>query len=400
MRLCCGEKQGEKPGIPLREVSVPKGDDLLRAVEAVHAAGLDEARWPHALGAVARLTGSACATLEVLARPNLQHHAFHGFNVSPINELTYIRDFAAMSPRNPFAARRRSGELIWDYQILDERGINRDPFYNEFLTRVDLRYFVGAILDSSEREFATLAVHRTRKQGHVGERERGLMQHLMPHMRQAYDVARRLRAADRTARSLAQALDWLIDGAMIVRADGKVLYANEAVREITRREEGLHVKGSFIEFAAAAVQARFNAALAAVVRMRATNGGLAAVTDFPMPRPSGGLPYLISLRPLSQTARSEVKAAPDAIVFVHDPLRRQRAALNILREVFGFTEAEAALAQALQAGVPVPDYARERALSLNTAYTHLRRIREKTGCNRMPDLIRKLNDVQVPLRTD
>ena len=36
--------------------------------------------------------------------------------------------------------------------------------------------------------------------------------------------------------------------------------------------------------------------------------------------------------------------------------------------------------------------------SLNTAYTHLRHLREKTGCSRMPELIRKLNEVQVPLR--
>jgi DNA-binding CsgD family transcriptional regulator len=64
------------------------------------------------------------------------------------------------------------------------------------------------------------------------------------------------------------------------------------------------------------------------------------------------------------------------------------------------TEAEARLAQALQQGMSVTDYARERALSPNTAYTHLRRIKEKTGCKRMPELIRWLNDLRLPLRRD
>ena len=41
-----------------------------------------------------------------------------------------------------------------------------------------------------------------------------------------------------------------------------------------------------------------------------------------------------------------------------------------------------------------------RALSLNTAYTHLRRIKEKTGCKHMAELIRWLNDLHVPLRRD
>jgi DNA-binding CsgD family transcriptional regulator len=55
---------------------------------------------------------------------------------------------------------------------------------------------------------------------------------------------------------------------------------------------------------------------------------------------------------------------------------------------------------ALQQGISVTDYARERALSLNTAYTHLRRIKEKTGCKRMGELIRWLNDRRLPLRRD
>jgi DNA-binding CsgD family transcriptional regulator len=64
------------------------------------------------------------------------------------------------------------------------------------------------------------------------------------------------------------------------------------------------------------------------------------------------------------------------------------------------TDAEASLAQALQTGVPLGDYAQARAVSLNTVYTHLRGIKEKTGCHSMGELIRKLNDLQIPLRID
>ena len=34
-------------------------------------------------------------------------------------------------------------------------------------------------------------------------------------------------------------------------------------------------------------------------------------------------------------------------------------------------------------------------VTLNTAYTHLRRLREKTGCHRMIELMRKLNEACV-----
>jgi DNA-binding CsgD family transcriptional regulator len=85
---------------------------------------------------------------------------------------------------------------------------------------------------------------------------------------------------------------------------------------------------------------------------------------------------------------------------VRDPLTGGTAATGTLRELFGLTEAEAALAQALQSGVTLAEYARQRALSLNTVYTHLRRLREKTGCNRMAELIHRLNELRLPLRGD
>ena len=44
------------------------------------------------------------------------------------------------------------------------------------------------------------------------------------------------------------------------------------------------------------------------------------------------------------------------------------------------------------------DYALTRSVSLNTVYTHLRRIKDKTRCRRMPELIRKLNDTVAPAR--
>jgi DNA-binding CsgD family transcriptional regulator len=91
--------------------------------------------------------------------------------------------------------------------------------------------------------------------------------------------------------------------------------------------------------------------------------------------------------------------APVAALFVHDPLKRGRHTAQIFREAFGLTEAEANLALALQQGTGVADYARARGLSLNTVYTHLRRVKEKTGCHHIAELILWLSDLRQPLRT-
>jgi DNA-binding CsgD family transcriptional regulator len=68
--------------------------------------------------------------------------------------------------------------------------------------------------------------------------------------------------------------------------------------------------------------------------------------------------------------------------------------------VLQLTEAEVLLAQALQAGVRLKDHARARGISINTIYAHLRSIKQKTGCHRMGELIRRLNDLQAAARSD
>jgi DNA-binding CsgD family transcriptional regulator len=123
--------------------------------------------------------------------------------------------------------------------------------------------------------------------------------------------------------------------------------------------------------------------------------------DFAAARPSNALPYLLSLRPIPKGEARRLKQQDCvAVLFVHDPPPRDRRGSHALGEALGLTGAEARLAQALQQGTSVTDYARKHALSLNTAYTHLRRIKEKTGCKRMPELIRWLNDLRLPLRRD
>ena len=71
---------------------------------------------------------------------------------------------------------------------------------------------------------------------------------------------------------------------------------------------------------------------------------------------------------------------------------------RMLRATFGLTDAEADLARALQTGTSPAKYARDRAISTNTVYTHLRRIKDKTGTRRITELIHALNGARLSLR--
>jgi DNA-binding CsgD family transcriptional regulator/PAS domain-containing protein len=376
-----------------------KRDDLMATIEAIHAAGLDDTQWSRALAEVARVVVGNAASIEVCDSRRLRHLEMYSCGMPGAEDVAFREDFAEINVRFPSVARQKRGQLLWDYMILDETAMNRAPFYTEVLPRFDMRYFVAAVVMKSSSEFAAVAVHRSARAGHVQRDGIAAMRVLAPHFGQAFDVARRLRVAERARDCVERALDWLADGVALVDASGVVLYVNESLQAILRRGDGVRLCKGTIEFAEAEVRDKFAAAIAAAVRLKRGEPDAQLARDFVAPPSTARDPYIVSIRPLlDQPLADRQTRAAAAVVFVRDPLSRAGAAIDALRELFGFTEAEASLAQALQAGVAAPDYARARGLSLNTVHTHLRRLREKTGCSRLPELIHKLNELRMPLR--
>lgn len=377
---------------------MPKRDSLLATIEAVHAAGIEPELWPQALAAITHSVGGIAATLETFERPSARIVEFHSHGLPPACEMAYYDDYAMRNPRIPMLINGRPGEVTFDYMVLDERAMDRNAFYADFLTPEGYRYCIGGTLAVSDTESALFSVQRTIKQGHVQRAEIAAMRRLLPHVRQAFDTMRRFRNARARDRPFKAALDCLLDGAALVRADGTVVYANQALRAIAREGDGIRIAKGRLAFATADVDAGCASALAAIARMRRGDVGAAAGTNVVVRRTSSAPSYLVSIRPLP--GRHRVETAAEAILFVRDPLRRHESSIDVLREFFGLTLAEAGVAQALLAGVSLAEYARQSALSFNTVYTHLRHIKEKTDTKRQAELIRKLNDIRLPLREE
>lgn len=374
-------------------------DRLLETIEALQTAGLDETLWPTALGSLTTLFGAVGASFEVVHKPTRALRDFWSFGLPQACEMGYLDHFLSVSPRVTFGYRQAPGAIGYDYMMLSEEEMNGDAFYSEFIPQFDLRYFVSVTVNPTPVDLAACAIQRSPRQGHVDNAEIALMQRISPHLRLAFETTMRLRNANKQANTLKDAFDWLTDGVVLLRANGKITYANHAMEEISRQNDGLRIVKNHIEFHAASARGRFEAALGGVARLRADVTSVPDKTDFLVVRRSGGPPYVVGLRPLSRRTREkELQTQAIAVAFVRNPLSHDAGAYRLQRDVLGLTPAEAGLAQALQQGVPLADYARQSALSHNTVYTHLRRIKEKTGCRRMPELIRKLNNLQVPLR--
>lgn len=138
-------------------------------------------------------------------------------------------------------------------------------------------------------------------------------------------------------------------------------------------------------FPARQAQAALEAALAGLGDPEEPATPLAAGSDFPVP--AGPSAVIVSVRPLPQP-----DCEPRVLVFVRDPLAAEPDP-RLLGTVLGLTLSEARLAAALARGTTLPVYARARGISINTAYTHLRHLKDKTGTRRLTELTRALNGV-------
>ena len=376
-----------------------EGDLYVQAVEAIYASGLGDECVAEALAATSRLLGASGATLEVIDKAARRPVAFHSAGLPSIAGDKYFDQFATLNPRIAPTLRQRAGEVCFDYRLLDERGMARDPFYCEFLAALDLRYFASVVLAQTPQTMVAVSVQRTRRQRHVGDREISLLQRLCPHFQRAHDMRARLNTIPDRENALENALDLLTDGIALLRRDGAIVYLNEALRTLASRGEDFRINRNAVEFATADLRGRFAAALNVVARRQ--DPSAESPVDFAVSRDRGLPAYTVSVRPLLRgRRRAAANTEAVAMLLIHDPLHRDFAACRMLQEMFGLTNAEAHLVQALGTGMTASAYARSRRVSITTVYTHLRRTREKTGWKSVAELTRRFGELNVALRAN
>lgn len=375
------------------------GDKITAAIEAIYAAGLDRARWPTALTAVANAMKGHAATFETFDRHAGAHRAFESINIPTAAEMAYLAHHIAGNPRWLFLLRQQTGHIAWDYQFIDEHGMDHAPFYAELLGSHGLRYFLMGMAHVTPDDIALYSVQFPRRHGHPEKPEIEVMKILLPHFQRAHDVAERLASMRGQVTSFVRAFDWVDDGVAIIDGKGLVIYANPSLHDLVRRADVVRLRKGELEFLTVDARGKFAAALGAVRRLK--DGGLVyeKPTDFTVARAPDQPRCLVSVRPLSKHEQIE-SGVGDVLVLIRDPTARSRTPGAILRDTFGLTVAECDLALAVQARQTLNDYARTRGVTMNTVYTQLRRIREKTGSHSIADLIETLEALRPPLRLD
>lgn len=173
-------------------------------------------------------------------------------------------------------------------------------------------------------------------------------------------------------------LDALPFGMVQVDANLRVASANLAARRMSRERDGLCV-GESLTTADPADGLRLRASLEAAT----TDATAGFRTRLAIRRVSARRKYLLHIQSLQSPLHS-------AVVTIVDPEQPSRLQEDDLMEFYDLTRAEAGVVALLASGVTLPQIARSRGISFETARTHLARARAKTETSSQVDLVRLL----------
>jgi len=368
-------------------------DDVLKLVEGIYRAATQPEQWGSVLGQTTQLFGGSGAVLEVIKLPPPGHALFHSHGV-PVDQFDeYSAHIVPIAPRVHYIARQPAGRVLYDYQFITEQEMSRDESY-EFFSRHEGRYFVCGVLQSDKQHFGVVTVLRSTKQGHADREQVELMELLLPHFRGALDLTMRWQDAGAHNRAIEEALNCLLDGVFLLRRDGSIAYANATAQEMARVCDGFSIRENAIQIDATASRSALQKGLDQLVRSTDGASFAAPPLDIPVPRASGQPPLVFTLKPTHlEETHPNAKDRPVAILFVHDPVRATRHDWRLIGEYFGLTAAELGLAESIHEGLSLPVYAKKHKLSMNTVYTHYRRLKDKLKCDGQIALIKRLTDL-------
>lgn len=219
----------------------------------------------------------------------------------------------------------------------------------------------------------------------------------IPHFRRAVQVNTTLNSEQQARAALAEVMDRLPTGMLLLDRYRHVVLQNRAAEAITAFNDGFYVDqgGPSVE------NARENASLQTLIAdaMDAGERGSFAVRGFlSITRASGKRPLSVMVTPLHGTPHRAPPGVAVLALFVSDPEMARISGPKALEALYSLTHSEVEIVRLLSMGMSLEEAAAERGVSMNTARSHVKHMFAKVGVSRQGELVRMILSGLGPIR--
>lgn len=324
--------------------------------------------------------------LHLLGWDRVRNSATTSMATQRITEIhgMYSAEARAMDNRFDIAMKRPIGTVHACQHYFDDRFVNRDRFYQEYLIPLaGMRYVMGSRIYSHAGEDVVIAFNHEHGRSPFSTAQLHHFQQLIPHLSNWFTQLRQTEALRAAAWSGEQGLAALEQGVLLLGQYGQVLYLNP-VAEQWLAHSPAWVAGRWLQ------QRPIEEALQRVRKNRQT-------VCLPLSLPQGA--FVIHLLPIPQddslqTSYSgknlDLHPYGDILLLIRPRHRQHQPSTADLSSLFDLSPAESRLARALASGINAEGYATQHQLSLATVRSQIRAILTKSGEDNLQSLMRLL----------
>lgn len=367
-------------------------DRLHEIIGLIYEAAIEPERWSTVMERVSQSLNAAAITL-----------LMHDFSTSgvadgppgvvvrtvgfdPAYVANYIEHYAGTNVWVRNEETLEEGVAVTSEMLYPQAKLDSTEFYGDWLRPQQLKHCIGGIIVRDGAVAVKLSALRSGRVGCYTEPELDFYRRLLPHLRRACQINKRLEQERSLSAPAVAASQWAANsthlGILTLSENGLVLAANPRGESLLRGSSPLRMCDGKL----AGQQPHDTAHLMKTLR-HTVSSGEAAHAKLGGEGPWGTC--CVTMMPAPTTDVWTVSAHRQLVLclITESSLSRRVASARQLMELFTLTPAEARLARAIAQGDSIEDYVRAEGVRPPTARTQLQSIFAKTGVSSQRELI-------------
>jgi DNA-binding CsgD family transcriptional regulator len=286
---------------------------------------------------------------------------------------------------SPLTPQSREGSVLHGEALIAPNALHRTAFFNDF-GRLHGIVGLAGFIEVSPRSLSCLSIVAPATRSKFSRADATFLESLLPSVRRALELHRRLAGAELVTLHSAAVLDRLSHAVLFLSRSGAILSTNRVADEILRARDGLSAERGELRGATTEATSQLRLVLAAAVKRDPAKAGDAVTLS--LPRPSQKRSLSVVVAPLPMHRRALVVDDARVVMFVADPDRTLAIDPDAVRCLLHLTPAEAHLTCCVTAGMSLDEAATHLGLQRETVRSRLKVIFQKTGTHRQADLVR------------
>jgi DNA-binding CsgD family transcriptional regulator len=367
-----------------------EAEELSRVIGDIYDASLDPALWPTAIESICGYIGAASASLhsqDSFSRATDALFWWGDASSAPYYFKTYLEKYGKINPIFP-------GVIFFDVEqpvavpdVISCEEFVQTRFFREWLAPQKLMDGLFSNLEKGATSCALFTAMRHAAQGQVDDRMRRRFELITPHVRRSMLIGKVIDLHRVEAAALADSLDELASGMVIVDSTGRIIHANISAHRMIAEAKVLRATNGRI----AAINLQGTRSLLNVFTAAQTGDVAVGKNGIAIPLAARtGERYVAHVLPLTSGARRKagVSYSATAAMFIRKAALDLPSPPEAVATQFKLTPAEVRVLFAIVEIGGVPEVAPVLGISEQTVKSHLHRIYEKTATKRQADLVK------------